>query len=139
MVAGGTGITPMYQIIQHLLRNAGDKTQLSLVYANRSEEDILLKKELEMLEREYPRLRVHFVVQEATFSWQQSIGFVTPAHMETYMPKPGAGKIFVCGPPGMMKHVSGDKEFVKGGPPTQGELAGLLKSAGYSENDVFKF
>mmetsp|Transcript_29048 Transcript_29048/g.43808 ORF Transcript_29048/g.43808 Transcript_29048/m.43808 type:complete len:261 (+) Transcript_29048:2-784(+) len=44
-IAGGTGITPCYQIIQAALKNK-DSTQLSLVFGNRTVEDILLKDEL---------------------------------------------------------------------------------------------
>jgi NAD(P)H-flavin reductase len=46
MVAGGTGITPCYQIIQAAL-NGEDGTQLSLIFGNRTVEDILLKEELD--------------------------------------------------------------------------------------------
>lgn len=45
MLAGGTGLTPMYQIIKASLRDAEDKTVLRLIYANVNEEDI----------REWPR------------------------------------------------------------------------------------
>jgi ferredoxin-NADP reductase len=40
MIAGGTGITPMYQIIKSSLKNATDKTRLALIYANVDESDI---------------------------------------------------------------------------------------------------
>lgn len=40
MIAGGTGITPMYQIIKSSIKDASDKTQLSLIYANVNEDDI---------------------------------------------------------------------------------------------------
>lgn len=40
MIAGGTGITPMYQIIKASLGDSEDKTILRLVYANVAEEDI---------------------------------------------------------------------------------------------------
>jgi ferredoxin-NADP reductase len=40
MIAGGTGITPMYQIIKASLKDAQDKTQLRLIYANVNEDDI---------------------------------------------------------------------------------------------------
>lgn len=40
MISGGTGITPMYQILKASLRDAEDKTVLRLVYANVGEEDI---------------------------------------------------------------------------------------------------
>lgn len=40
MIAGGTGITPMYQIIQSSMKDASDNTKLSLIYANVNEDDI---------------------------------------------------------------------------------------------------
>lgn len=49
MLAGGTGITPMYQVIKAVLSNPSDKTECSLVYANQTEEDILLKDEVGFL------------------------------------------------------------------------------------------
>lgn len=42
MIAGGTGITPMYQIIKSSLKSPGDKTKLSLIYANVQEDDICM-------------------------------------------------------------------------------------------------
>jgi cytochrome-b5 reductase len=44
-VAGGTGITPCYQVIQAGLKN-NDGTTHSLIFGNRSVSDILLKDEL---------------------------------------------------------------------------------------------
>lgn len=40
MIAGGTGITPMYQIIKASLADESDATQLRLIYANVNEDDI---------------------------------------------------------------------------------------------------
>ena len=40
MIAGGTGITPMYQIIKAALSDPRDQTQLALIYANVEENDI---------------------------------------------------------------------------------------------------
>jgi NAD(P)H-flavin reductase len=40
MIAGGTGITPMYQIIKSSMKDASDKTKMALIYANVEENDI---------------------------------------------------------------------------------------------------
>ena len=40
MIAGGTGLTPMYQIIKSSLKDPDDRTKLCLIYANIEEEDI---------------------------------------------------------------------------------------------------
>jgi cytochrome-b5 reductase len=65
MIAGGTGITPMYQLMKHILRHSDDKTQLSLIFANQvcssasflsilqTEEDILIRAELEAMAKEH--------------------------------------------------------------------------------------
>ena len=39
-IAGGAGITPMYQLISHSLRMKEDKTKWTLVFSNVSEDDI---------------------------------------------------------------------------------------------------
>ena len=54
MIAGGTGITPMLQIIRAVFRDPEDTTQLSLLLANQTEDDILLRKELEEVEQSHP-------------------------------------------------------------------------------------
>ena len=41
----------------------------------------------------------------------------------------------VCGPPPMMKAISGDKAQDK----SQGPLEGILKDCGYTESQVYKF
>lgn len=46
MLAGGTGITPMYQILKTVLNDPDDDTECSLVYANQTEEAILLRDEV---------------------------------------------------------------------------------------------
>jgi ferredoxin-NADP reductase len=43
MAQGGTGITPVLQVISAVLADPMDKTQLSLIYANQSEDDILVR------------------------------------------------------------------------------------------------
>jgi len=49
MIAGGSGITPMLQVIKEILKNPADKTQVSLVFCNQTPADILLRKELDQL------------------------------------------------------------------------------------------
>ncbi|EHB05188.1 NADH-cytochrome b5 reductase 2 [Heterocephalus glaber] len=51
MITGGTGITPMLQLIRHITKNPSDRTRTSLLFANQTEEDILMRKELEEIAR----------------------------------------------------------------------------------------
>jgi len=43
MLAGGTGIAPMYQALQAILHTEGDATKVHLIYSNKSPKDIMLK------------------------------------------------------------------------------------------------
>lgn len=44
LIAGGSGITPMYQLMQAIANDPNDKTVAYLLFANQSEDDILLRK-----------------------------------------------------------------------------------------------
>lgn len=46
MIAGGSGITPLYQILHSIITDGADTTQVSLLFANKTESDILLYGEL---------------------------------------------------------------------------------------------
>ncbi|EJD52768.1 ferredoxin reductase-like protein [Auricularia subglabra TFB-10046 SS5] len=104
MIAGGTGITPMLQIIRAVLKNPVDFTKINLIYANVNEEDILLKKELDDLAQTYPtRFYAYYVLNNPPAGWDGGIGFVTKDHIKDKMPTSSHDiKILLCGPPPMM-------------------------------------
>lgn len=138
MIAGGTGITPMYQLCRAIFNNPNDKTKVTLVFGNVSEKDILLKKQLDELENTYPqRFRAFYVLDNAPKGWNGGSGFITKDLLKTVLPEPKEDniKVFVCGPPGLMKAVSGPKVS----PKDQGEVAGSLQELGYNKDQVYKF
>jgi len=47
LIAAGTGIAPMMQIIQSILENEEDETIVRLLFACKCHSDILLKKQLD--------------------------------------------------------------------------------------------
>ncbi|RDH26886.1 hypothetical protein BDQ94DRAFT_164111 [Aspergillus welwitschiae] len=47
LIAGGAGITPIYQLIQGILRDPNDQTKINLIFGVSTEQDLLLKDELE--------------------------------------------------------------------------------------------
>lgn len=103
MIAGGTGITPMFQIMKACLKNPFDKTTISLIYANVNEEDILLRDELEELYDVHDRLKVYYVLNNPPTNWKGGVGFVTKEQIKEHMPDPSSDcKILMCGPPPMM-------------------------------------
>jgi len=105
MIAGGTGITPMLQVIKAILRNPADKTKISLIFANVNESDILLRDELDSLALKHAdQFKVHYVLNNPPEGWTGGVGFVTKDMIEKYMPKPASDiKILLCGPLPMIK------------------------------------
>lgn len=64
---GGTGITPMLQLIRHICQDVNDHTEMRLLYANQSEDDILLRAELEAYQRDYPaQFKLWYTVDRPT-------------------------------------------------------------------------
>jgi cytochrome-b5 reductase len=99
MIAGGTGITPMLQIIRAALKNPLDVTQMSLIYANVNESDILLRKELDELAAAHPiRFKVYYVLNNAPEGWNGGVGFVTAEQIKERLPGPDPTmKMLLCG------------------------------------------
>lgn len=99
LIAGGTGITPMLQVVRHSLFNPGDPTKFSLIYANVNEEDILLRVELDYLVAMFPyRFQVYYVLNNPPAGWTGGSGFVSKEHITKHLPPAGPEtKILLCG------------------------------------------
>ncbi|CAI6095023.1 unnamed protein product [Clonostachys chloroleuca] len=106
MVAGGSGITPMLQVIQAVLggRSSGDTTEIDFIFANVGLEDILLKERLDALAEMDQGFRVHYVLEKPPSQWKGRVGYVTADMISELLPKPAQHvKILVCGPPPMVR------------------------------------
>lgn len=119
MIAGGTGITPMLQIIKAVRRgrSTGDRTKIDLIFANVNAEDILLKDELDTVAREDPGFSVYYVLNHPPSEWGGGVGFVTSEMIKSHLPTPGPDmKLMMCGPPpmvGAMKKLVEDLGYEK--------------------------
>ncbi|KAK9762579.1 hypothetical protein K7432_011560 [Basidiobolus ranarum] len=107
MVAGGSGITPCLQVIKSVLGNSEDHTKLSLIFANVTPDDILLREELDQLAEQNPdQFKVWYTVdQKAPSDWNYSVGFINCDMCCKNLPKPSSGKsiVLLCGPPAMIE------------------------------------
>lgn len=168
LIAGGSGITPMMQIISHVLKNNADKTKIHLIYANVSPQDIILKDELDAYAKAHPdRFKVTYVIDKPAEGWKGSTGYVTAELIKKTIPDIAKGntKVFVCGPPrksalfrlfqcrdmlisAVFSHLDHDicsiamMKTVSGskGPNfSQGDVDGALKELGLTNDFVFKF
>lgn len=105
MIAGGTGITPMLQIIKAVLSDPQDTTKMFLLFANQTEEDILVRDMLEAWQRDYPnQLKVWYTLDRPPTNWEYSTGFISEEMCLNHLPEPSDETlILMCGPPPMIK------------------------------------
>lgn len=102
MIAGGSGITPILQVISEVTRTPEDVTKLSLIYANETANDILLKDELDELAEKYPYFDVHYTLTHPPEGWTGDVGYVTKDMIAKYLPSPSEdSRVLICGPKGM--------------------------------------
>ncbi|KAJ3350310.1 NADH-cytochrome b5 reductase [Entophlyctis luteolus] len=132
VIAGGTGITPMFQIITASLKDKSDNTKLNLIFANMTETDILLKGELDKLAAQHPdRFSVYYVLSHPPAGWTGGVGFVTKEMIEKHCASsPAETKVLLCGPPPMilaMQKACEEIGFAK------------AKAVSKMEDEVFKF
>jgi len=119
LVAGGTGITPMISIIRWILARSL-KVELSLVYANKTEADIIFREEWDEDAREHSSFRCYHVLEKPPAGWTQGAGRITEEILRRQLPPPGPDTaIFLCGPPPMVD-----------------ALEATLKAIGHSEQAI---
>jgi cytochrome-b5 reductase len=112
LIAGGTGITPMYQILNEILKEQtsivpGQRVDIKiwLLFANQTEEDILLREELEQLAASNSdRFKLWYTVDRNNEEWKYSKGFINDIMLKEHMPPPSDDVLIcICGPPPMIK------------------------------------
>ncbi|KAJ3045290.1 hypothetical protein HDV00_011162 [Rhizophlyctis rosea] len=112
MVAGGTGITPIYQVIHAIAKNPKDKTEIALIYANKTVDDILLKEEFDALAKDHEgQFKLKYSIDKAPEKEedQKEAEGMHVGHVDEGVMKEVFGDVdretlaLVCGPPAMME------------------------------------
>ena len=105
-IAGGIGITPLMSMLRHM-RDTGSDADVHLIYANRTEDDIVFREELAAIESGgSPRLEVTHVLDSPNQTWQGETGFVDRDKIERLLGDDLLSRAcYVCGPPPMMGSV----------------------------------
>ncbi|KAG2142479.1 hypothetical protein DEU56DRAFT_972043 [Suillus clintonianus] len=108
MICGGSGITPILQVLRSILQNAESETRVWVISANKTEQDILCREELDMLFTSHSRERfkLHYTLSIAPDEWPYSVGRINDVLLSEHMPRHSEhGLILACGPDAMIAHV----------------------------------
>lgn len=137
LIGGGTGITPLYQLIHEITENPEDKTKINLFYGSIDTNDILLRTELDSIaDKHKDQFEITYFLDKPPANWQGKTGYIDKEFLTEKLPAPsGESKVFICGPPGLYKAISG----MKTSPTDQGEVTGILADLGYTKENVYKF
>ena len=132
LLAGGAGITPIYQLIRGIFNNPDDKTKVTLVFGVNTEEDLLLRSELEDYARRFPgRFKYMYAVSRPLREGSEvRKGYVDEEVLGRVMEREtmGRSKVFVCGPPAMENALVGSR----------GER-GILDRLGWEKGQIHRF
>jgi len=143
LIGGGSGITPLISILKSTL-SLEIQTKVSLIYANRDENNIIFKKELDELQRKNSsNLKVlYFVDKKQNASWNDGQeGFLTPLALRSALaslPQYDAAKTeyFLCGPGGLIDVVQATLEGLNTPRETVNREFFLIEKAEISEPSV---
>ncbi|CAO2649666.1 Nn.00g070510.m01.CDS01 [Neocucurbitaria sp. VM-36] len=131
LIAGGAGITPVYQLAQGILTNPSDKTSITLVFGVNTDADLLFKDEFKKFEQMHPgRFKAIYVVSHPNNSSNSRKGRVSESLLRETMNDTDEQptKVFVCGPPGMETSLLGGRSEV-----------GILGQLGFQKEQIYKF
>ncbi|KAI4837057.1 NADH-cytochrome b5 reductase [Plasmodium brasilianum] len=120
MIAGGTGMTPFFRLINHLLLTKGTEKKeqyppyITFIYANRNEEEILLKPVFDEYDKAFENFKIVYSVDECldskTKGMFENVGYINNELLKKYVLKyekldqhinKDDTLILLCGPPPM--------------------------------------
>ena len=141
LLAGGAGITPMYQLIQGVLNDPEDRTKITLVHGVNTKDDFVLSEELDGFKTRFPDRfnvvrTVSSVEDDGTAPSSFHKGHITEPLLRQVMKglAEGSVKVFVCGPPGMEASLLGSNRRCG-----NGNGMGILGRLGYTKEQIYKF
>ena len=101
MITGGIGITPFRSMIKYCT-DKGIKSRITLLYGNRSEENIAFKEELDRIEKENGSLRIVHALSRPDEGWKGKRGRIDLRMVREEIPDCDEHVFYVCGPPSLV-------------------------------------
>ena len=102
LLGGGIGITPLRSICKYCT-DMRLNTKITLLYGNRTENDIAFKKELETMQQQNKNLKVVFILNEANSEWRGATGIIDAEMVKKEIPDYKETVFYTCGPPAMVE------------------------------------
>ncbi|KAI1409156.1 hypothetical protein F5Y13DRAFT_96137 [Hypoxylon sp. FL1857] len=127
MICGGSGITPIFQVLRTVLTDREDPTSCLVMDGNRVEQDILCKEDLDkMVTGKAHKCRLLYTLSQPEPSWTGLRGRMNRELLEKEI--------------GTCKSINGEELVLICGPePLEKSVHSILKSMGWKDDDVLFF
>ena len=102
LLGGGIGITPLRSICRYCT-DMRLNTKITLLYGNRTENDIAFKEELETMQQQNKNLKAVFILNEANSEWRGATGRIDAEMVKKEIPDYKETVFYTCGPPSMVE------------------------------------
>lgn len=110
LVSGGSGITPIYQVLRAVMQEENDTTKCVVLDGNRLLEDILCKTDLDAFEKQDPeRCKLIYTLTQAPDEWNGLRGRIAAPLLAEHVNREAFGQgdamVLICGPEALEKSV----------------------------------
>jgi len=106
MICGGSGITPIFQVLRTVMQDPEDTLNCVVIDGNRMEEDILCRAELDaFVNMRGPQCTIVHSLTKATETWTGRRGRISKELLEEYASPSEGSMVLICGPESMEKSV----------------------------------
>lgn len=108
MICGGSGITPIYQVLRAVMQDKQDATHCTVLDGNRLVEDILCREDLDRFASENgDRCQLLYTLTQGADDWQGLRGRIGKALLEKHCVRSEEGDslVLICGPEALEKNV----------------------------------
>ncbi len=108
LLGGGIGITPFRGIVKYATDNHLPH-KITLLYSNRTPEDIVYKQDWESFQSQNPNLTIIHTItrpEESQKEWKGRIGRIDANLVHEYVPNMERAIFYVCGPPSQVSDLT---------------------------------
>lgn len=103
MICGGSGITPIFQVLRAVMQDQNDPTPCVVLDGNKTEEDILCRTELDaFVAMDQQKCRVVHILNNPSESWTGLRGRVSEELLREFAMPEEESMVLICGPEPMV-------------------------------------
>lgn len=96
-LSGGSGVTPLMSMSRSF-HDLAENKDITFIHSARAPEDIIFRKELDLMTFTQPNFKTAFICEKANANWTQATGYLTIDLLKKIAPDYAQREIFTCGP-----------------------------------------